>query len=292
MNELIASLIRRAYQEEEALDQLFAIVSDPTADALLRRAALEGLRELAVASRVLKDRNVQLIAMLRGLVEDPDQELRETAISMLAQRKDEFVQRRLLDGLERREEPLVDDTRAIVLLGNDIHAGFIPTMRRLAKESPNPAVRLEATKLLAADPASADLLFEIFDDKSEDDEVRRASASALMSVARDRFEPRAKEAVLDEDDTDQVRAASLTTLTHFAGPEQIDSDFITSVANVDTSSSERIVTSDADDAFKVREGDLAEAVRSAAPDADDAFKVREGDLAKAVRIFKERHGRS
>ena len=92
-----------------------------------------------------------------------------------------------------------------------------------------------------------------------------------MSVARDRFEPRAKEAVLDEDDTEQVRAASLTALTHFASPEQIDSDFITSVANVDTSSSERIVTSEV---------------------ADDAFEAREGDLAKAVRIFKERHGRS
>jgi hypothetical protein len=282
MNELIASLIRRAYQEEEALDQLFAIVSDPSADVLQRRAALEGLRELAIASRVLKERNVQLITMLRGLVEDPDQELRETAISMLAQRKDEFVQRRLLDGLERREEPLVDDAQAIVLLGNDIHAGFIPTMRRLAKESPDQAVRLEATKLLAADPASADLLFEIFDDKGEDDEVRRASASALMSVARERFEPRAKEAVLDEDDTEQVRAASLTALTHFAGPEQIDSDFIARVANVDT---------DQVRAASLTNVDTSSSERIVAP-AADAFKVREGDLAKAVRIFKERHGRS
>lgn len=285
MNELIASLIRRAYQEEEALDQLFAIVSDPSADVLQRRAALEGLRELAIASRVLKERNVQLIAMLRGLIDDPDQQLRETAISMLAQSKDEFVQRRLLDGLERREEPLVDDTLAIVLLGNDIHAGFIPTMRRLAIESPNPAVRLEATKLLAADPASADLLFDIFDNKSEDDEVRRASASALMSVARDRFEPRAKEAVLDEDDTEQVRAASLTALTHFA-PEQIDSDFIARVANVDIDQDSGVIApmADVDTSSSERIG--------ASGVADDAFGVREGDLAKAVRIFKERYGRS
>jgi HEAT repeat protein len=271
----IAALAREAVHDLEKRRRLLEIAGDRTADLGERRAALQAVRELAFTSRFFGPINVELITTLRNLLDEPDQQLRETAASMLAQRKDEFVQRRLLDGLERRDTPLVDDPKAIALLGYDIHAAFFPTMRRLAKESPDQATRLEAIKLLAADPSSADLLMDVFDDKGEDDEVRRASASALMSVARDRFEPRAKEAVLDESDSEPVRAASLTALTHFADPAGLagDSEFIAGVANVDTSGSSRLIAS-------ADEGGEAD------------FEVREGDLAKAVRTFKKRYGLS
>ena len=247
------------------INQLLATVSNPAGDRTTRLAALQALQELSFTSKLLRQMNAQLIATLRGVIDDPDPEIRETAMEMLAQKKDEVVQRRLRDGLERREPPLVDDAQAIQLLGYDIHAGFFPVLRRLARESSDPATRLEAVKLLAADPDSADLLLAVFDDKREDDDVRRASGSALMSVARERFERRAKEAVLDESETEQVRAASLTALTHLADADLAsDTDFLARVSNV-----------------------------GAAPPSggfEESVSPPEGDLAKAVRAFKERHG--
>jgi HEAT repeat protein len=267
----VLTLAREAFQEPEKLDLLFAILSDTSLDLLVRRAAMQGLRQLAFFPTVIGPRNAELVATLRGLLDDPEPELREEAVSMLAEKKDPVAQQRLIDGLELRAEPLVADPKAVALLGNDIHGAFFPLMRNLATESDDPATRLEAVKLLAADTDSADLLFSIFDDKSEDDDVRRASGSALMSVARDRFEQRAKEAVLDDDDTEPVRAASLTALTHFADPDHIDSDFIARVSSVEPSPASTIVAS--------------------ADDPSD-FEVREGDLAKAVRVFKKRYGLS
>lgn len=269
----VVSLASEARGDAGKLTELFAIAADRSRDSVVRQAALRSLQELSFTSMLLRQMNAQLIAALRSIVDDPDEELREIAIEMLAQKKDEFVQRRLLDGLERREPPLVDDGKAIQFLGYDIHGGWFPTMRRLARESPDPATRLEAVKLLAADPGSADLLLAIFDDKGEDDDVRRASGSALMSVARDRFEPRAKEAVLDDSDTEPVRAASLTALTHFAtsGDLANDADFVARLSDVAARSPSPDVLSDIQ----------LEGLTMEAP---------EGDLAKAVRIFKERNG--
>lgn len=266
MNEtdrLAASMAREALENEAKRDELFTIVSDRSADLTRRRAALRALAQLAFSRVVLRDRNVQLITTLRGIIDDPDPELRETAIEMLAQRKDELVQRRLIDGLERREPPLVSDSQAIVFLGYDIHGAFFPTLRRLARESSDPDTRREAVKVLAADTESADLLLEIFTDRGEDDELRRASGSALLSVAPRMFEQRAKEAVLDASESEPVRAASLTALTHFAGSDAVaeDSAFVAAVTQV-------------------------------APPAvfEESVAPREGDLEKAVRLFKKRHG--
>lgn len=269
----VVTLTAGARDDPAKIEQLLAIVADAARDSKIRQAAFKGLQQLSFSSVLFRRMNAQFIATLRTLMDDPDPVLRELAVERLAQEKDAIVQQRLLDGLERREEPLVDDVEAIQLLGYDIHGAFFPVMRRLAKESPDPAVRTEAVNVLAADTASADLLLEIFDDKTENDDVRRASASALMSVARDRFEPRAKEAVLDDSDTEAVRASSLTALTHSPNRDGVarDSEFVARLSNVAPSA-----------------GTFEESMTLEAPRMEPA----EGDLAKAIRIFKERHGLS
>jgi hypothetical protein len=269
----IVTLTAAARDDAAKIEQLLAIVADSARESVVRQAAFRGLQQLSFSSVLFRHMNAQFIATLRTLMDDPDPVLRELAIERLAQDKDALVQQRLLDGLERREEPLVDDVEAIQLLGYDIHGAFFPVMRKLAKESPDPAVRTEAVNVLAADTASADLLLEIFDDKSENDDVRRASASALMLVARDRFEPRAKEAVLDDADTEAVRASSLTALTHSPNREEVahDSEFVARLSNVAPSAPT-----------------FEESVTREAPGMEPA----EGDFAKAIRIFKERRGLS
>ena len=258
-----ASLLSAAPEDPRNADQLLEVLGDPSRGADARRAALQALQQLSFHTPLFARIRPAYIATLRKVIEDPDQRLREMAIEALAQEKDEYVQRRLVDGLERREEPLVPDEKAIQFLGYDIHAQHFPVIRRLARESADAATRREAVKLLSSDTQSADLLAGIYDDKNEDDDVRRASVSALMSVDPLKFEERAKQVVVDDSDAESVRAASLTALTYFANPTALasDTDFVDRVASVG----------------------------AGAPELLGLGTEGEGDLAKAVRLFRAKY---
>ena len=250
----------------ESARQWLQVLGDAAQPAETRRAALQGLQQLSFNVKAFAEVRAEYIAILRRIVDDPDGALREGALETLAQEKDEFAQRRLLAGLHRDEPPLVDDAKAIQFLAYDIHAEHFPVMRRLAQDASDPDTRREAVKALSADTESADLLYRIFDDTREDDGVRQASASALLSVAPARFEQRAKQAVLDTGDAESVRAAALTALAYFASPAAVagDNQFMEGVSNVES----------------------APTPAGFGPDAGS-----EGDLAKALRLFRERHGR-
>jgi len=249
----------------ESARQSLAVLGDPAQSAETRRAALQALQQLSFNVKAFAAVRAEYIAVLRRIVDDPDAGLREGALETLAQEKDEFAQRRLLAGLNREEPPLVDDGKAIQFLAYDIHAEHFPAMRRLAQDAPDPDTRREAVKALSADTDAADLLYRIFDDTREDEGVRQASASALLSVDPARFEQRAKQAVLDAGDADSVRAAALTALTYFANPAALagDNQFMDGVSNVESAPTP-----------------------AAIPNAESG-----GDLAKALRLFREKHGR-
>jgi HEAT repeat protein len=236
----VTSLAEQARNDAGKLTQLLAILADRARSVATRLTALHALQRLTFSSRLFRSMNAQYVAALRGLLDDPSQELREAAVETLAQKKDEVIQQRLLDGLERRETPLVDDARAILLLAHDIHAGQFPTVRKLARESADADTRFEAVQFLSSDPESADLLLQIFDNRNEDEEVRRASAGALLAVAPERFAARARQAVLDESESEGVRLASLTALSHSASVDSLPADpqFLASVSKIKTNDDE------------------------------------------------------
>ena len=258
----VASLLNTAPEESGNAEQLLAILGDPARSAESRRAALQAIQQLSFNAPLFERIRPALIDILRRVIEDPDERLREMAIEVLAQEKDEYVQRRLIDGIERREEPLVTDEKAIQFLGYDVHAQHFPVIRKLARESADAATRREAVKLLSADTESAELLAGIYDNKTEEDDVRRASGSALMSLDPLKFEELAKQVVVDDYDAESVRAASLTALTHFANPTAIanDTDFVDRVASVGAGAPELL-----------------------------GAGAEEGDLAKAVRLFRSKY---
>jgi hypothetical protein len=66
------------------------------------------------------------------------------------------------------------------------------------------------------------MLRDILRDKNEDQQVRRASANGYLSLDPQGFEKQAREIVFDQGDNDDVRAASLSALTHFAHPSVRD----------------------------------------------------------------------
>ena len=221
-----------AAPEPPSGDDLVRLLGDSNESADSRRAALHSLQQLSFKVPTFAKIRPKFIETLRKVIDDSDAKLREEAVETLSQDKDEYVQRRLLESLKNDKKKLVDDQKAIQFLGYDVQAEHFPILRKLAKDAPDADTRREAVQVLAADPQSANLLYDIYDNKSEDEEVRSASASALMNVAPERFEERAKQAVVDESDAENVRAASLTALTYFS-PEAIDKGFVEQVKNVE-----------------------------------------------------------
>jgi len=211
-------------EHPELIDTLLEVLRDAALPAELRIVVLDVLQQISFRMVVFPAKRPDYLATLRSIIEDPDARLRRRAIGILAREKDEYVQRRLFDGLEGRSKALVPTAKAIQFLGYDVHAEYFPLLRRIVEHPPNRAAKREAVRLLAADPASTDLLVTILTDKSESPDVRRISAIALQSVAPGQFEEQARRIVLDDDEDDQLQAVSITALTHFANPEALSQD--------------------------------------------------------------------
>jgi hypothetical protein len=210
--------------QPELFDILLEVLRDAARPADVRIAVLDVLRQISFRMAAFPAKRPDYLAALRSIIDDPDAELRQRAIGILAREKDEYVQRRLIDGLEGRSKALVPTEKAIQYLGYDVHAEYFPLLRRIVEHPPTPAARTEAVRLLAADPSSTDLLLAILSDKGESSDVRRISAIGLQSAAPDQFEEQARRIVLDDDEDDQLQAMSITALTHFADPEALSRD--------------------------------------------------------------------
>ena len=203
---------------------LLELAGDTTESPELRAGVLRLLRQLRFSSVVLNENRARYIETLRPIMDDPDPTLREDAIGMLAQAKDEYVQTRLVDSLTSDTALGAPLEKTIQFLGYDIHAAQFPALRRMAQSGPTAEARREAVRLLASDPESKDVLRDILRDKREDQQVRRASANAYMALDPVGFEQEARAIVADEGEDSDVRAASLSALAHFAHPSARDAE--------------------------------------------------------------------
>lgn len=208
----------------ELFDTLLELLRDTGRPLDERLAVLSTLQQIAIRIVGLPEKRPLYLDALRSLVDDPSAELRRQAIAILAREKDEYVQRRLLDGLEKRSKPLVPAAKAIQLLGYDVHAEHFPLLRRIVEDPPNRAAKIEALRVLAADPSSGDLLLAVMQDTDENPEVRRIAAVALGSAAPDDVQRPARRIALDDGEDDQLRALALTMLSLFADPETLSGD--------------------------------------------------------------------
>lgn len=206
------------------IDMALELLRDNTEPVILRRAALRLLQQSSFSSIAFKTRRAEYLDVLRTLVDDADFELRERIIEALAQAKDEYVQRRLVEGLREPSKAMLPPEKSIQMLGYDIHAEYYPILRAIIENPPNLAVKTEAVRLLAADSSSKDLLAKVFTDKTEDLEVRRTSGIALQSLAPKEFQEHAKRIVMEEDERPELRATSLSALDHFGDQESLKQD--------------------------------------------------------------------
>jgi len=127
LQRLAASISRRG----EFIEALLAVVRDRSDSAAVRQAALRVLDSAAFQVLRFRPYRQAYVDALRDLVDDPDPDLRETAVSDLAQEHDSVVQETLLAGL-RGDRPLpVERELAIRLRAQDDHLDNLPCLEEM-----------------------------------------------------------------------------------------------------------------------------------------------------------------
>jgi hypothetical protein len=202
----------------ELMDTLLEYLGEAAQPSDRRRAVLNLLQEISFRMVGFPAKRPEYLAVLRSIIEDPDSQLRRVAIGILAREKDDYVQRRLVDGLEGKSKALVPAAKAIQFLAYDVHSEYFPIAKQIVENPPNRGAKVEALRLLAADPSAKDLLVRILGDRNEKPEVKMAAAIALQSLDPEEFERQARRIVLDDDEDDQLRALALNALTYFGNP--------------------------------------------------------------------------
>src|SRR6266540_1420749 len=212
-----AKAIAAAPLEEESLPEqvaeLLATLRNRKEPRTVRMAALQALGALDFLGPRFAPFRADYKQALREVATDPERELRESALELLAIDKDPYAQELLVRGLKRPKDALVSEAKAIQFLGYDDHAEIIPVVRQVYRRAKG-AAREEALRILATDPKSERLFTRLLKDKTEKRSIRRISASGLQSLNPDAFEKTARKIVADETEDIDIRATSLSALAH------------------------------------------------------------------------------
>jgi len=211
-------------QSDDTLQASLSVLRDRQQPIKVRLAALQSLQAATFAVIEFEPYREDYLATLRELVDDPDDELRQRVLGILARENDGYVQKRLLDGLQDESKALVPPEKALQLLSYDVHAEAYPVAREIVNAPPNPEAKREALRLLSADANSAPVFEKILRDKNEDRDNRQISAAALQAVKPKRFQEQARELLLDDKEYDDIQATALTALEQFGDEKAVAKD--------------------------------------------------------------------
>ena len=209
---------------DDTLQASLDVLRDRQQPIKVRLAALQSLQAATFSVIEFEPHREDYFATLRELVDDPDEELRQRVLGILARENDGYVQKRLLDGLQDPSKALVPPEKALQLLSYDVHAEAYPVAREILNAPPNPDAKREALRLLSADAKSAPVFQKLLRDKDEDRDIRQISAAALQAVQPKRFQEQARELLLDDKEYDDIQATALTALEQFGDEKAVGKD--------------------------------------------------------------------
>jgi hypothetical protein len=221
----ILGLVGYAAANAEFIDELLEVLNDKDAPNKMKDAALSVLQTGTFSSPILDSKRPEYNNALRNLVEsDCSKSLKLRATEYLAIEKDEYIQRKLLEGLENPEDQLVKPEIAVQLLSYDLHSDSYSALKKIAENPPNKKAKKEAVRNLSADPTSAELLQKVLDDKDEDKEIRHVAAVGLQTIEPEMLQHSLKNILTDKNENEELRVALLNTLNYTANTEIIDND--------------------------------------------------------------------
>jgi hypothetical protein len=201
---------------DRSIRDALQLLGDPNANPKRRLDALQFLQSAAFNPPAFAPHEATHDAALQRAATDSDKALREAALERLSMQSHPYAHKLLRDGLTRKIKPLVNDAKAVQLLGMDAHGAARPMLRKLAVDATG-KIREEAIRSLGNDPKSAALLARVGADRSEKPRLRELAALSLKTASPDRFAAFAKRVALDDSEQDRLRATALSAIAH-TGP--------------------------------------------------------------------------
>ena len=220
----LAQVPQAILASDENLQKLLEVVRNTEEPVQVRLEAINALATAAFAVTTFEPYRNDYIATLQAVADDPNQDIRESALGLLASEKNKFAQKKLLDGLKNPAKALVPPEKALQLLGYDVHTEAYAAARDIVNNPPNELAKQEALRLLAADPNSTKLFEKLLLDKDEKREVRQVAASALNSLAPQKLQQYARDILLDDSEYEDIQATSLTAVKQFGDEEEVAKD--------------------------------------------------------------------
>ncbi|MHC4829880.1 MAG: hypothetical protein ACYTFT_05935 [Planctomycetota bacterium] len=191
-------------------EQLVQTLADPAKTPQERTDALARLTGLKFSDATMGGQRAQYVVALRSAATNGDLDLRMRALQDLCgDKKDRDAQKRLIEGLEDPSKELVPPREALRFLNYDIHAGVFPIARRYAIKSPTDKAQHAALRILQQHPASADVLGQVFENATEDEESRYLAGSGLRTLAPEAFVVSAAKVMQNSLDTAELRTYAL-----------------------------------------------------------------------------------
>lgn len=211
-------------ESDKDLQGMLKVLANKDEPIKVRLAALQSLQAASFSVIAFESCRADYLATLRKVAADPNPELRQRVLGLLARKKDGFAQKKLLEGLQDPDKALVPPEKALQLLSYDVHAEAYPIAREIVRKPPNEEAKREALRLLAADANSAPLFEKLLRDKNELREIRQISASALHALKPEKLQQNARKILLDKSDYDDIKATSLTALEQFGDEAALGKD--------------------------------------------------------------------
>ena len=222
---VILALTNYAAKNEWFLDQLIGILKDDDTPAPVKNAAISVLQANTFSSPLLASKKPAYKNALQTVVEKQGAgKLKRKAVEYLALDKDEYIQRKLIDGLENRDQEVVKPEVAIQLLSYDLHSDVYPTLKKIVANPPNLRAKKEALRNLSADPSSASLLQETLNNKKEDKEIRHVCAVGLQRLQPELLQNSLKGILTDKKENKELQVALLNTLNYTPDTQISDND--------------------------------------------------------------------
>jgi hypothetical protein len=199
--------------DDQVVQDVMALARDKDNPPELRRRAAFRLSFQLNFSAAAHTRQAAYMDTLRALLDDPDQAVRDTAVSTLVAHGDTTVLRRLAEGLSDPAKEIQPADRALHSLATAPHADYYDVFKSYYEHAHDVATRIEAARGLARFPAGHEQLRKALADPKEDPRLRLAILQALNANATAEFLPAALAVAEDSKNSPALRALGLGAVT-------------------------------------------------------------------------------
>jgi HEAT repeat protein len=208
--EVRAAALRRLSEHISAdprlVKQVTQWLGDPGSPRPLREAALDVEQGLSFMYMASPD-------VYQKMLDDPEPAIRMFAFTKLVAHGDARAQQRLIRGLENSGDAPLPAVHAISILTMAPKPEFYPAVYKLMRETKDPAIRLEAIRVLGPYQEARKSLAAIAQDGGEKAEFREAALGALYSGDPDNIVSYVMPIVRDESAPPRLQAIGIRMTT-------------------------------------------------------------------------------